>query len=146
MSNCEIQNRGFGKLLHGLKIGKIKSITNLNLRNNFLTSKALEYFKESMRSGIFKDLTHLDLSDNDIGDNGVTVLIRLIVSCDLINLVELKLQRNRITDSGFTVIVKLFRFLKEKKCPNLEKIFLSGNQISAKIKHQFGELPLLYSL
>ena len=146
LSNCEIQNRGFGKIIHGFKISKIKSITNLNLRNNFLTYKSLEYFKESMGSGIFRDLAYLDLSDNELGDKGVSVLTRLVINGDLKNIVVINLKRNSISDIGFTVIVKVFRFLKEQKCPFLEKILLEGNQISAKSKNQFGTLPLFYSL
>ena len=146
LSNCEIQNRGFSKILHGLKIGKIKSLINLNLKNNFLSQKSLEYLTESIKIGMFLDLKYLDLSDNELRDAGLAVIIRLILAGDFRHIIELKLQRNNITDIGFAVLVKVLRFLKIEKCPALEKICLEGNQISAKIKKQFGALPQFYSL
>ena len=94
---------------------------------------------------MFLELKYLDLSDNELRDAGLAVLIRLILAGDFRNIIELKLQRNNITDIGFAVLIKLLRFLKDGKCPLLEKICLEGNPISAKIKKEFGILPALYS-
>ena len=146
LAHCYIQSRGLSKLLHGLRIAKLRSIISLDLRGNCITPRGLEYLKESFQYNIFDNLISLDLRENELGDEGATSITRMITVGCFINIQELYLQYNNITDKGFSCIAKILRHLYDVKCPHLDRLGLEGNKISPKMKKQFEPLPAFYSL
>ena len=146
LSHCEITTRGFSKILHGLKIAKLKSVTALDLRGNHLTPRALEYLREHLANGMLDSLTSLDLRENELGDEGAIALSRMFISGTLEHIQDLHLQQNNITDRGFLSLAKLMVHLWHQKAPKLERIGLELNRISPEAKRQIDPLPLFFSL
>jgi hypothetical protein len=145
LSHCEITTRGMSKVLHGLKIAKLKSVTALDLRGNHLTPRALEYLREHLASGMFDCLTSLDLRENELGDEGAIAISRMFISGALEHIQDLHLQRNGITDRGFLSLAKLMVHLWAQKAPKLERIGLELNKISAEAKRQIDQFPVFVS-
>jgi len=45
MSRCQIHSRGFGRLLHGLRIGRVMNLRTLKVRGNALCPSALDFLR-----------------------------------------------------------------------------------------------------
>ena len=146
LAHCEIQTRGFSKLLHGLKMAKLKSITALDLRGNHLTPRALEHLREALANGVFENLTAIDLRENELGDEGAIAISRMLVSGALETIQDLHLQHNNITDIGFLSLAKLLVHLWKQKAPNLERIGMESNKISPEAKRSIDPLPSFFSM
>lgn len=57
-SRCQIHSRGFGRVLHGLRMGRVINLQSLKLRGNSLTPSAVEY----LRAGRLPSLLRLSYS------------------------------------------------------------------------------------
>eukprot|EP01041_Mallomonas_annulata_P003072 gene3072-6024_t len=141
LSRCEMQTRGLGRLLHGIRMGNVITIAVLILKGNFITGRGVDYLLNSMANGSLLNLTHLDLSDNEIGDEGMAAIAHGMVKGYFHQLRELRLDRNGIHDAGFSAMVKLLTSLHEEVCPDLNHISLYGNLITPAVKKSFHPLP-----
>ena len=147
LRGCEVTCRGLGRIFHGLKLGNIVTIRELNLRGNFLRSHGLQYLQNAMEAqGIFDSLLVLDLRDNELGEEGVDVLIRMFIKGTCKTLTHIFLQRNGIGDSGFSKVVRTLQSMHGTRCPDLLRLGMEGNPISGKIKKQYWPLPLCLSV
>ena len=107
LTRAEVQTRGFGRILHGLRLGNVSSLKVLNARGNFITARSLEYLKMAFESDTLPGLVALDLRDNEIGDDGADTIMKMIIANYFHNIIELHLQKNGIKDLGFKKIIKV---------------------------------------
>ena len=145
MSRNQIQTRGLGRLLHGMKLANLMSLKRIVLKSNDITARGMEYLRDAFNGGTFPALEVLDLRDNEIGDHGVDIILRSFHMMHLEYLREIHLQNNKITDIGFEKILKTLNSLQETNMPFLERFCLESNAISGKIKRQFHPLPYYIS-
>ena len=146
LTRNQIQTRGLGRLLHGMKIANLMSLKRLVLISNDLTPRSMEYLRDAFHGGTFPALEILELQNNEIGDEGVDILLRSFHSKHLEYLRELHLQCNGITDLGFSKIVKIFKSLQLENMPYLERLGLENNGITSKGKREFHPLPIYMSV
>jgi hypothetical protein len=174
LSFCEIQTRGMGRLLHGVRIANLFDIRKFIFRGNHITSRALEYLKELLISGILVNLQVIDLRDNELGDEGCDIIMRIIIAGYLNNTRELYLQNNGISDKGFRKIVKVMQTMQNAKMPDIKhlgiyillnsliitssspfnyyyyyyyyKLGISQNQISSEVKNELIPIPTYFDI
>lgn len=146
LSRCQIQTRGLGRLLHGIKLSNLMSLRHLLLRGNDIGPRGIEYLQLTYSSGCLIDLKVLDLRENEIGDEGADRLMRMVISGYLINLEQLHLQWNNIGDKGFVKLVKVLQSMAGTKCPRLERLGMENNPISSAVKRQYSPLAAYWSL
>jgi hypothetical protein len=146
LTRNQIQTRGLGRLLHGMKIANLMSLKRLVLASNDLTARSMEYLRDAFSGGTFPALEILELQGNEIADEGVDTLLRCFHSKSFEYLRELHLQHNRITDIGFQKVLKTFKSLQAEHMPYLERLGLEGNIISGKAKREFWPLPMYLSV
>jgi hypothetical protein len=146
MSRCQIQSRGLGRLLHGMKVGNLMSLHRFVLRGNSITARGLQYLQESFLGGTFPALVELDLRENEWGDNGLNVLIDMIQRKLFYTVTHLRLQNNGISDVGFSRLVRIMQSTQEQRMPYVESINLENNPISGEVKRQFSPLPYYFSI
>lgn len=141
LSNCMIKNRGFGRLLHGLRIGKVFQITELILKGNALIPRSLNYLNNAFDFNVFSNLKVLDLAKNELCDEGADIIMRMLIKGTFFNLTLLRLDYNDIGDLGFVKIVKTLQTLHSKKCPNLDRCHLENNKVSSECRRTNVPLP-----
>lgn len=146
LSRCQIQTRGLGRLLHGIKLSNLISLRRLLLRGNDIGPRGLEYLKINYTTGSMQDLHVLDLRENELGDQGADCLMRMAIAGYFSNLRELRLQHNGIGDTGFVKLVKVLQSMGQDKCPNLRRIAIEHNPISATVKRQYAPLAAYWSV
>jgi hypothetical protein len=56
LTRNQIQTRGLGRLLHGMRIANLMSLRECILRGNDLTARALEYLRDAFTGGCFPSL------------------------------------------------------------------------------------------
>ncbi len=61
LSRCSIQSRGLGRLLHGLRIGRVFGVEQLLLRGNNINSRGVDFISGALDSGTLNCLRVLDL-------------------------------------------------------------------------------------
>jgi hypothetical protein len=145
LNKCQVRSDGIGRIFQGIKAANLLSLRVLNLRGNFIQAAGLQYMHEICHSGVFMNLALLDLSDNELGDSGVGVLVNMILQGYMSNVVEINLQHNSITDQGFNKIVSVLKSLKDSRCPNLERLRLENNLVSAKARRSNSPYPPYFS-
>jgi len=141
LTRNQIQTRGLGRLLHGMKLANLKSLKRLVLVSNDLTARATEYLCDAFRGGTFPALEILDLRDNELGDAGMDVIIRSFQRLHLEYLQELHLANNQITDKGFDKLMRTMQSLQTTNMPHLIRLSLENNSITGKAKREFYPLP-----
>lgn len=141
LSRNQIQTRGLGRLLHGMKLANLMSLKRLILVSNDLTPRSMEYLRDAFNGGTFPSLEILDLRGNEIGDDGVDILLRSFHLKHFEYLRELLLQSNKLTDVAFEKLIKTLSSLQETNMPFVERIALESNAISSKVKRKFHPLP-----
>lgn len=141
MSRCQIQSRGLGRLLHGIRTANLMSLKQLVLRQNSITPRGLMYLQEAFLGGAFPALLELDLRENEWGDLGLEVIIDMIQRKCFYTTTHLRFQANGISDVGFSKLMRILQSTQEERMPYIERINLEGNPISSKIKRQFRPLP-----
>ncbi len=145
LTRNQIQTRGLGRLLHGMRLANLMSLKHLVLNSNDLTPRAMEYLKDAFQAGVFPALQILDLRNNEIGDIGLEVLLKSFNSLHFEYLRELHLGNNKITDHGFRELMTTLQSLQTTNMPLLERLSLENNSITGKIKNQFSPLPAYLS-
>lgn len=105
---CQIHSRGFSRVLHGLRMGRVLNIQSLKVRGNSLTPSAIEYLKAGIRPTFLeshplhylafqnhslRNLKEIDLRDNEIGDDGANTLAHMMIADLLQSITTLLLQR-----------------------------------------------------
>lgn len=146
LSRCQIQTRGLGRLLHGIKLANLLSLRRLLLRGNDIGPRGLEYLKLNYTSGSMQDLQVLDLRENELGDAGADTLMRMIIAGYFSKLVELRLQHNGIGDVGFAKLVRVLQSMGHDKCPALRRVAMEHNPVSATAKRQYAPLAFYWSV
>ena len=146
LSRCQIQTRGFGRLLHGIKLANLMSLRTFLLRGNDIGPRGVEYLKLTYSSGCMADLQVLDLRENELGDEGADTIMRMIILGYLRNLRQLHLQHNGIGDKGFVKLVKVLQSMQQDKMPRLQRLGMENNPISATAKRQYAPLAGYWSL
>lgn len=146
MSRCQIQSRGLGRLLHGIRTANLMSLKQLVLRQNSITPRGLMYLQEAFLGGAFPALVELDLRENEWGDLGLEVLIDMMQRKCFYTTTHLRLQANGISDAGFSKLVRILQSTQGERMPYIESINLEGNPISGKVKRQFRPLPPYLSI
>eukprot|EP00604_Paraphysomonas_vestita_P003526 CAMPEP_0174820066 /NCGR_PEP_ID=MMETSP1107-20130205/3628_1 /TAXON_ID=36770 /ORGANISM="Paraphysomonas vestita, Strain GFlagA" /LENGTH=250 /DNA_ID=CAMNT_0016034649 /DNA_START=488 /DNA_END=1237 /DNA_ORIENTATION=+ len=121
LSRCQIHSRGFSRLLHGLRIGRVINLQALKLRGNSLTSSSMDYLRAAFHTNTFRNLHELDLRENELGDEGAEKIAQMIIADCFSIIRHISLQRNSITDLGVTQIVTVLKAVITKKCPNLSQ-------------------------
>ncbi len=91
------------------------------------------------------NLAVLDLCDNELGDDGVGVLVNIILQNHFLSIVHIDLQNNSITDLGFHKMVSVMKSLKDAKCPQLERLRLENNLVTAKARRTNSPYPSVFS-
>jgi len=142
LSYCQIQTRGFIKLLFGIKIANLTSLSRLNVRGNDIGPRGIETLGIMLNLTIFENLAHIDLSSNELGDDGAHKVAHLCLFGQLESMIDLNLNSNLMTDVGFEELVTVFSASQPEKCPNLERISLSGNAVSPAIRAKHSPYPL----
>ncbi len=64
LSRCCIQSRGLGRLLHGLRIGRVFGLEQLFLRGNNINSRGIDFLGASFATGALNNLKLIDLRGN----------------------------------------------------------------------------------
>ena len=146
LSRCQIQTRGFGRLLHGIKLSNLISLRRLLLRGNDIGPRGLEYLKINYVVGAMQDLQVLDLRENELGDEGADTIMRMVIAGYFVNLRELRLQHNGIGDTGFVKLVKVLQSMGHDKCPRLVRLGMENNFVSATAKRQYSPLAEYWSV
>lgn len=146
MSRCQIQSRGLGRLLHGIRTANLMSLKKLVLRQNSITPKGLMYLQEGYIGGAFPALTELDLRENEWGDLGLEVIIDMIQRKLFYTTTHLRLQDNGISDVGFSKLIRILQSTRDERMPHIETINLENNPISGKVKRQYAPLPPYISI
>lgn len=146
LSRCQIQTRGFGRLLHSIKLANLMSLRTFILRGNDIGPRGLQHLMLAYSSGCMADLQVLDLRENEVGDAGADTLMRMIVAGYMMNLRQLHLQHNNIGDVGFVKLVKVLQSMQSTKMPRLERLGMELNPISASAKRQYAPLAAYWSL
>ena len=141
LSRCQIQTRGLGRLLHGVKLANLMSLKHMILRSNDLTARAIDYLEDAFLGGSFPSLEVLDIRENEFGDIGLDIFISMIQKKCLINITHLYLLDNNITDKGFIKFMKVMECTSDERLPYIEKIDFSKNPISSKAKKMLKPLP-----
>jgi len=141
LTRNQIQTRGLGRLLHGMKLANLMSLKRLVLVSNDLTSRAADYLRDAFQGGTFPALEVLDLRDNELGDAGIEVIIRSFHSLHLEYIQELYLANNKITDLGFGKLMRTMQSLQTTNMPYLSRLSLENNGITGKAKREFYPLP-----
>ena len=91
------------------------------------------------------NLAILDLCDNELGDAGVGVLVNIILQDHFLSIVHIDLQNNSITDLGFHKMVSVMKSLKEAKCPQLDRLRMENNLVTAKARRANSPYPPFFS-
>ena len=146
LSRCMIQSRGFGKLLHGIRIGNLINLQTLTLRGNNITARGADHLVNSLRHGALTDLRVLTLDENELGDRGASVLAHGILEGLFMNLTQLGLKRNGIGDDGFGAVAKVIISARYTKCPELSILAMQENFVTAEAKRQFDPIPACLSV
>lgn len=146
LCNCQIQTRGMGRLLHGIKLSNLLSLRFLLLRGNGIGPRGVEYLLQTLSSGGMADLSVLDFRENEIGDDGADTFMRIILLGLLKNITQLHLQRNGIGDVGFGKLVRVLQSVAAVKVPGLERLGFEGNHVTAKSKREFAPLAGYWSV
>jgi Ran GTPase-activating protein (RanGAP) involved in mRNA processing and transport len=146
LSNCEMQTRGVGRVLRGVKLAKYQALEILKLSGNHITCRGLEYVRDILDCGLFEQLRVLDLSDNELGDACAESFIRMIFAGSLSKLQELHLQNNFIKDVGFSKLMRVLKSVCEELCPHLTRLGLERNPITARVKIEYAPLPAFVSI
>lgn len=146
LKGCEVTCRGFGRLLHGVRFGNLRTVRVLKLRGNFIQAKGLRFLQYSMQGNVFDALYFIDLRDNELGDQGADVFIHMVIQGLFRNITHVLMQRNNITDEGFGKIIRVMQSMGVAKCPNLQRLGLEGNNISAHVKNKFRPFPFYISI
>jgi Ran GTPase-activating protein (RanGAP) involved in mRNA processing and transport len=146
LRGCSIRSEGAGKLFVGIKMANLVTLRVLNLRGNFLGAYTLAYLKQTCQSGVFMNLQILVLSDNELGDDGITAFLEIVMEGHFLNMFEIHMQNNGITDYGFNKLITKLASVKEVKCPNICRMNVSNNPISAEMKRKHHPLPAYFSV
>ena len=141
VSYCQIQSRGLGRLLHGIRVANINGLEKLVLRGNDITAKGMSHLEAALALTTFANLRVLDLRYNELGDVGAHVFAAMATNGHLSNIQEALLQNNMITDIGFDEITIMFASIKDAKCPNLTRLNLTNNLVSGSLKKKRGPFP-----
>ena len=141
LSYCEIQTRGFMRILHGIRIANLSGLTTLRMAGNELTPRALELLRTMLNLTIFENLSVFDFRHNELGDLGAELIGSMALFDQLENITELRLDNNMITDEGFKALVTIFSAIRDDKCPNLRILSIGQNKISPQIKAALDPLP-----
>ena len=141
LSYCEIQTRGFMRILHGIRIANLSGLTTLRMAGNELTPRALELLRTMLNLTIFENLSVFDFRHNELGDLGAELIGSMALFDQLENITELRLDNNMITDEGFKALVTIFSAIRDDKCPNLQILSIGQNKISPQIKATLDPLP-----
>lgn len=141
LSRNQIQTRGLGRLLHGMKLANLMSLKRLVLVSNDLTARSIEYLRDAFQGGTFPALEILDLRDNELGDAGIDVIIRSFHSMHFEYLQELHLANNKISDVGFGKLMRTIQSLQQTNMPYLTRLSIEGNGVTGKAKREFYPLP-----
>ena len=158
LSYCEIQTRGFCRLLHGIRIANLSGITTLRMGGNELTPNAigkcmcvcvcvviiimmmilillllllplLVLLQQMMNLTIFENLSYFDFRNNELGDKGAELICNMALMDQLENAIEIRLDNNLITDEGFKAIVTVFSAIRDEKTPRLKLISVARNRV-----------------
>lgn len=141
LGRCQIHSRGLGKILHGLRIGRVVNLQKLNLRGNCICASGLHFLKNGLANGSIANLKHLDLRENELCDEGAHLVAHMMISGVFEQIATLHLQRNMITDVGIEKIVHVYRAVFEVKCPVMTKLSLEENYASIKMKQSLKPTP-----
>jgi hypothetical protein len=146
LTRCQIQSRGLGRLLHGMKAANLMSLHCLILRQNSITPRGLLYLQESFLAGSFPALVELDIRENEWGDVGMDVIIDMIQRKCFYTVTHLRLQANGVSDVSFSKLVRVLQSTQMERMPYIESINLENNPISGRIKREFSPLPPYISI
>lgn len=141
LGRCQIHSRGLGKILHGLRIGRVVNLQILNLRGNCICASGLHFIKRGLENGSLGNLKHLDLRENELCDEGAHLVAHMMVAGVFESIVSLHLQRNMITDVGIEKIVHVHKAIYDVKCPMLTKLSLEENYASIDLKRSLKPTP-----
>ena len=141
LSRCEMKTRGFGRLIHGVRMANLVDLRTLILRGNHIQSRGMEHLKEVFSSGVFASLSVLDLRENELGDDGADVAMRMIIGGSFRSLSELYLQSNFISDMGFRKVVKAMQSMQAQTFPLVTRIGLELNNVSFQVKRELFPIP-----
>jgi len=142
LSYCQIQTRGFMRLMHGIKIANLSGLTKLNVRGNDIGPRGAETLSNMLNLTIFENLAYIDLRDNELGDRGADIIIHMCLFGLLENVKEINLGNNLISDQGFEALVNVFSASQYEKCPKLQRLGLSGNHVKPETKKKLDPFPL----
>ena len=142
MSYCQIQTRGFMRLMHGIKIANLSGLKRLNVRGNDIGSRGAETLSSMLNLTIFENLSHIDMRDNELGDAGGNIIINMCLFGLLENVVSIDLGNNLITDQGFEALVNVFGASQPEKCPKLQLLGLSNNNVTPATKKKLDPFPI----
>jgi len=137
LSYCQIQTRGFARVMHGIKIANLSGLSKLSVRGNDICPRAIDTLGMCLNLTIFENLKHLDLRDNELGDEGANKIISLALQGQLENFETIYLDNNMMHDAGFEALVIIFKAIQVEKCDKLKCISLTGNMVkpTTKAKH-----------
>ena len=141
LGRCQIHSRGMGKILHGLRIGRVMNLQKLNLRGNSICVSGLHFIKNAMENGSLGNLKHLDLRENELGDEGAHLVAHMMIAGVFETMVSLHLQRNLITNVGIEKIVHVYRAILDVKCPLMSKLSLEENFATIDLKKRLKPTP-----
>ena len=146
LSRCEVKTRGFGRLIHGVRMANLVDLRTLVLRGNHIEARGMEHLKEVFASGVFASLAVLDLRENELGDDGADVVMRMIIGGSFRALSELYLQSNFISDMGFRKVVKAMQAMQAQTFPLVRRVGLELNNVSFQVKRELSPIPLYISV
>jgi hypothetical protein len=145
LTRNQIQTRGLGRLLHGMKLANLMSLKHLKLVSNDITSRGMEYIKDAFAGGTFPSLEILDLRNNEIGDIGIDIILKSFHLLHFEYIKEIHIQNNNITDIGFIKLCKTLSSLSNVNMPYIERLGIESNPISGKAKKEFHPIPSFFS-
>jgi hypothetical protein len=141
LNRCQITSRGFGRVLSGIRLARMDSLTSLQLRGNLLGARCIEYLHSALERGALGGVALLDLRENELGVAGAHALGALFFSGLVVALRELRIQRNGLGDEGYAHIVNVMRSIHDAKCPQLACLKVGENQASVAVVAEFAPYP-----
>ncbi|KAJ1421405.1 hypothetical protein B484DRAFT_481147 [Ochromonadaceae sp. CCMP2298] len=145
LTQCQVRSEGMGKIFQGIKAGNLLSLRALILRGNQVRRRGIEFMREICPSGVFMNLQLLDLRENELRDDGSGAVVNIILEGHFLNIVHINLQHNSITDIGFKKFVMVMNSLQDTKCPNLQRLNLENNLVTAEARRRNSPYPPCFS-
>lgn len=136
LGRCQVHSRGLGKILHGLRIGRVVNLEVLNLRGNSICANGLHFIQHALEKNSLQNLKVLDLRENELCDEGAHLIAHMMIANVFCSIRTLYLQRNMINNVGVEKIVHVYKAVKDVKCPQLRKLALEENLTTLDMKRK----------